>query len=121
MKVVTFSRQYPAYHPKAGQPTSFVEKIWAGLADLGWQDVAPDNLPTEIFTADFQIYMSGGAKYHTIREGHRWKVGEYFSPRMWSGKAYRSPQMQFAPAIRVEKVWDIEISPLYDVLINGEQ
>jgi hypothetical protein len=29
-RVLTFSRVFPAYHPKAGQPTGFVEKIWKG-------------------------------------------------------------------------------------------
>lgn len=26
-RVITFSRTYPSYHPKAGQPTYFVEKV----------------------------------------------------------------------------------------------
>lgn len=32
-KVITFSRVFPAYHPKKGQPTYFIEKIYAGIAD----------------------------------------------------------------------------------------
>jgi hypothetical protein len=30
-KVITFSRFFPAYHPRKGEPTYFVEKIWAHL------------------------------------------------------------------------------------------
>lgn len=26
-RVITFSRKFPSYHPKAGQPTHFVEQI----------------------------------------------------------------------------------------------
>jgi hypothetical protein len=36
MKVITFSRTYPSYHPKAGQPTYFVEKVWSSLDKLGF-------------------------------------------------------------------------------------
>ncbi|MGL4598529.1 MAG: hypothetical protein ACRCYO_13510 [Bacteroidia bacterium] len=32
-KVITFSRVFPAHHPKKGQPTHFVEKVWANLVD----------------------------------------------------------------------------------------
>jgi len=32
--VLTFSRYYPAYHPKVKQETFFVEKIWRGLYDM---------------------------------------------------------------------------------------
>ena len=31
-RIITFSRTFPAYHPKAGEPTYFVEMI---LNDLG--------------------------------------------------------------------------------------
>lgn len=30
-KVITFSRTFPSYHPKAGQPTYFVEKFYNSL------------------------------------------------------------------------------------------
>lgn len=30
-KVITFSRVFPSYHPKAGQPTYFVEAIYKAL------------------------------------------------------------------------------------------
>ena len=32
-KVITFSKTFPKGHAKEGQPTFFVEKIFAGLAD----------------------------------------------------------------------------------------
>lgn len=48
-------------------------------------------------------------KHHTIRAGHRWKVGDWFSPRVWSGKPYNSKMIQFAPDIQVKKTWDFEM------------
>jgi len=74
-KVITFSRVFPKYHPKAGQPTYFVEKILAK------------------------------AKVHTIRNGNRWKVGDKFSPRIWSDKPYKSKQIIFSTDIEIKKVF----------------
>lgn len=105
MKVITFSRQFPVKHPKAGQPTFFREKIWAGLADIfrDWK------IPDEITDWDWHEYYNGAPKYHTIRSGNRWKVGDQFSPRVWSGKPYRSKQIEIAPPITIEKIWEILI------------
>lgn len=57
-------------------------------------------------------------KHHTIRAGHRWKVGDKFSPRVWSGKPYRSKQIQFAPEIEVQKIWRFEIDS-HAVYLDG--
>lgn len=99
-RVITFSRTFPSYHPKAGQPTYFVEKIWKSLggasvpyatfSSLNWREVE-------------------GIKHHTIRAGHRWKVGDWFSPRVWSGKPYNSKQIIIAPDIQIKNIWDFEI------------
>lgn len=53
-------------------------------------------------------------KHHTIRAGKRWKVGDKFSPRVWSGKPYNSKQIVIAPDIEIKKVWDIEIKKFAD-------
>lgn len=103
-KVITFSTKFPSYHPKAGKPTYFVEKIYAGLADS-----IPDfKIPKEFKDYDwFEYYNCGRAKSHTIRAGNRWKAGEKFSPRIWSGKPYHSKQITFASDIEIRKVWNI--------------
>lgn len=106
-KTILFSRFFPAYHPKAGEPTFFVEKIIKSLdapvlvdsSFMGQLAGYFDFLKTDI-----------EPKYHTIRSGNRWKVGDKFSPRVWSGKPYRSKQIIIAPDIEVKKTWDIEIS-----------
>lgn len=40
MKVLTFSEVYPTYHPKAGQATFFVEKIWNCLKKRPGRDLS---------------------------------------------------------------------------------
>lgn len=52
-----------------------------------------------------------GMKWHTIRLGHRFKEGEYFSPRVWSGKPYNSKQIVLAPDVMVKKVWSFYKDP----------
>lgn len=111
MSVITFSTHFQKGHPREGQRTSFVEKIWSGLLkidnDLYSDYLHPDGRPDSIKHADY--YRSFDPKYHTIRAGSRFKVGDTFDPRIWTGKPYKSKQFQFAPRLTVIKTWDIEI------------
>ncbi|MND76074.1 hypothetical protein D3C80_677110 [compost metagenome] len=122
-KVITFSRQFPAYHPKAGEPTYFVEKIWKYLYVNG---ECPDLLNSFIndyiaLNIDvFKGYNNISRKFHTIRSGKRWKAGDMFSPRVWSGKPYNSNMITIAPDIEIKKVWDFEIDENDTVFINGQ-
>lgn len=104
-RVITFSRTYPAYHPRKGQQTFFVEKITRSLHLSG---IRPYDIPDGVFSTE--MYYLVDPKHHTIRVGNRWKVGDYFSPRVWSGKPYASPMITIAPDIKIEKVWNIAIS-----------
>lgn len=67
MKVLTVSRNFLKGHPRAGQPTYFVKQILEGK------------------------------KLHTIRANEKgaFKDGETISLRWWSGKPYRSSQVEF--------------------------
>jgi hypothetical protein len=97
-RVITFSRTYPAYHPKAGQQTYFAEKINA--------------------------HESGCyPKIHTIRKGNRWKVGDMFSPREWTGRPYASKMRTMGPDMIVKHVFTIEKRSITDryVYINGKK
>lgn len=130
-RVITFSRQFPAYHPKAGQPTYFVEKLWNSLPNYTPSYYELINLnPGKEKEAELcwdPVYMNFhtlGPKLHTIRAGHRWKTGDKFGPRVWSGKPYRSPQIAIGPDIEIKKTWDFEInqSSIRDIMnvnING--
>mgnify|MGYP000299480454 CR=1 FL=1 len=113
-KVVTFSRVFPATHPKAGQPTGFIEKIFRGI----YKDK-----PSMFFDAKLgDIWLDphlSGVKLHTIRAGNRWKVGDKFSPRVWSGKPYCSPQITIAPDIEIKQIWDFECKADGTFYLNG--
>lgn len=134
MKVITFSRFFPVKHPRAGEPTYFVEKVLLGLlearqfsigkcCELAREAGFPESHP--MYYIDGIRGCEFGSKYHTIRAGNRWKVGEQFSPRVWSGRPYASKQVQFAPPITIEKIWEVRIGDDsygegLDVWINDE-
>jgi hypothetical protein len=106
MKVLTFSRFFPKGHPKEGEPTHFVEKTEACLADIlpGWE-------MSKTFTLhDWDPYYNCVLpKSHTIRAGNRFNAGEMASLRVWSDKPYGSKQVEFAQ-VEVKKVWQFSIS-----------
>lgn len=115
MRVITFSTYYPKVHPKAGLLTQFVEKIWLSLIDDGQISMSKAvELSRYTGIGDLDMYklrkLDLDPKGHTIRAGNRWKVGDKFYPRIWSGKPYCSKQIQFAPPIEIKKIWDFEIN-----------
>jgi len=122
-KVITFSRTFPAYHPRKCEQTNFVEKIhwwfWDNakhgyasaydmILDLN-KDVPKQIIKDFIDSLDCDGFYKGIEKNQTIRAGNRWKVGDWFSPRVWSGQPYNSKQIIIAPDIEIKKVWNIEI------------
>ncbi len=111
-KVITFSTVFPAYHPRAGEPTGFVESVWQSLFNQDNETFMPyTHLPLLKHASDrFSGPYDFMPKNHTIRAGHRWKVGDWFSPRIWSGKPYNSKQIIIAPDIEVKKVWEFELT-----------
>lgn len=108
-KVRTFSRYFPKGHPKEGQPTFFVEKFWKGLQTIGYSEPLYffDELRGLASVISGENYNSATPKLHTIRAGKHFKVGDYFSPRVWTDKPYSSKQIIIAEDIRIEKVYDI--------------
>lgn len=126
-KALIFSRTFPAFHPKAGEPTFFAEKIWNSIHAIGkvyttnFYSVQTLNSKLDISSYWETIndeYGEFGEKYTTIRAGNNWKVGDMFSPRVWSGKPYNSKQITIAPDIRVEKVWNFTMTGMW-LHING--
>ena len=112
MRVIPFSRTYPAKHPRKGERTLFPAKIIESLLALGTYEVLDEHLELAFMDGDFTKY-DVPPKWHTIRanrkDGKLWKVGDFFKPVVWSGKPYYSKQIQFAPPIEIKKVWDIQI------------
>ena len=131
-KVITFSRYFPATHPKKGQPTFFVEKIFNSLDLPDYKIMTLHDLYGDEINPTEDEFMSGSCnplfdhkpKYHTVRAGSRWKVGDKFSPRVWSGKPYQSKQIIIAPDIEIKKIWNIDIMHAhswFSVMINGKE
>lgn len=107
-----FSRKYPANHPKKGQPTNFVEKIWAGRDEFEMNKFFTDNkrADEEFNAALFYPEQDFEPKLHTIRNGNRRKVGDVIIPCVWElpGGLYKkgNRKIQFAPEMEVVKIWD---------------
>lgn len=88
-KVLTFSTVFPSYHPLKGQQTYFKEKILKSI------------------DKDYIDTIGIQPKHHTIREGNRFEKGEYFSPRIWSGKPYCSKQIIIHSDIKIRRIYNI--------------
>lgn len=126
-RVITFSRVFPSYHPKAGQETYFIEKFWQSL----YNDGKIDNcLGSPLLEKELEVFSNPShfiiPKYHTIRAGNRWEVGDKFSPRVWSGKPYQSKQITIASDIEIKKLFDFEFLPAVwidesKIKINGKE
>lgn len=108
-KVIIFSTVFPSHHPKSGKPTHFVEKLHKSL-DM---DREPDDVISitaeQINFFNLHVFSNCEPKHHTVRQGHRWKEGDIFSPRIWSGIPYQSKQIILAPDIEIKKIWKVEI------------
>lgn len=124
-KVITFSTNFQKGHPRAGRPTHFVEALCKGFPEYSSDEYTP--LKSEPWKDIFSLLPIAidklseiEPKYHTIRNGHRWKVGDKFSPRVWSGKPYKSKQVIIAPDVTIIKLWDIEIDINGVISINGK-
>lgn len=124
-KVITLSRTFPAYHPKAGQPTYFVEQVLNALGSIGIHmtfqhliDLNDEEKISEPQLWKFWCEVVNGIhnnkisshKLHTIRAGHRWETGDKASLRVWSGKPYKSPQIIISPEVELVDVYDFEIA-----------
>lgn len=128
MKYIMCSRTFPASHPRKGEPTWFVEKIWNCFRE----DLAlPDNFRRWV---DSYIPLIKGDGYlkstaireikpQTIRNGSRFSPGEMVSLRVWEGRPYHTDQIEFAQ-VEVKQTWSIEINNRFgagsfEVVING--
>lgn len=105
MKEIMFSRTFPAYHPRKGEPTYFVEQMLKQL-------IADGKATTEDLKGPFvdcSVLDKVGYKGHTVRKGHNFKAGDYFKPKVWTDKPYASVKHQFTPPVLVEKTFDFKI------------
>lgn len=122
-RIITFSRYFPAYHPRKGEPTYFVEGILTQLGIKyktgGYFKWLIENNPeiSEVFLIKFfdSLKRDISPKLHTIRNHKRPAVvGGSLNPKCWAGKPYnKTPegfwQIKFAPDIEIKKVWDVKV------------
>jgi hypothetical protein len=138
-KVITFSRQFPKGHPRAGQPTYFVEQVLNSLLDLNiytnFQSLIylnqesiddPKSKLTKDHIIEFwqslEARINTNRKLHTIRSGNRWKAGDKASLRVWSGTPYNSPQIIFAPEVELKEVINFKTQEdQYIFWLNGKE
>jgi len=75
---------------------------------------------TLMFQPQFSPMIQSGRKYHTVRPVRKvpLRIGQPLSLRVWSGKPYRSKQVEFATAtvIRVSQFW---LGPAAEMKIDG--
>lgn len=126
-KVIPFSRTFPSYHFRKGQPTFFLEKFcnWyyenndvpsCSMAHL-FEELNERNMDEFINSIHADVTAT---KNHTIRRGKRWKAGDFFSPRIWSGVPYQSKQIILTPDLEVKKVFDFEMDINGAYSVNGK-
>jgi hypothetical protein len=136
-KVITFSRQFPKGHPRAGQPTYFVEQVLnvistkenvmsaKRLIELNWQNLESGKITErqlEYFWNESLNRSIKTEKPHTIRSGNRWKAGDKASLRVWSGTPYNSPQIIFAPEVELKEVINFKTQEdQYIFWLNGKE
>jgi hypothetical protein len=115
------SRVFPTYHPRAGEQTLFVQKIWNAKCELHYNyrmlcDLNINSSPTLLsnFWNEIKSYSPppvSDAKFHTIRKkgANPVKVGDTLTLFSWSGRPYHTPQIVIAPQIEVKQVWDFDL------------
>lgn len=81
----------------------FPEALWNAWEEDG---LSPDGIDFGAYPFNPPIFAP---KYHTIRAGERWKAGDVFVPKIWSGKPYRSKTITIGPPIVVKQTWKIKI------------
>lgn len=98
-----FATTFPKYHPRAGEPTGFIEAIYSSIFFIL-------QLPKELETTfNHDLFLNGVAKCTTIRAGNRWKVGDLFTPVVWSGRPYHSKQIKICEPIKIHSVHTFHI------------
>ena len=125
-KVITYSRNFQKSHPRSGDSTFFVEKLYNSLGIvpslnelLELNPTKPKELITQFFyNINVDEILFEKPKHNTIRVGNRFKKGEYFSPRIWSGNPYYSPQIILAKDQLITQTYEIEIFPTNEIYIN---
>lgn len=115
MKEIMFSTFFQSSHPRKGDPTFFIEKIIKGLDGNG--EVDPFVKKMVIVSPITQCFAP---KYHTIRKGNNFKIGDHVNFKVWSGKPYQSKKVIFARNVEIKQTWEFEMDDNGVYAINGK-
>lgn len=115
-KVRTFSQKFPSYHKRKGQDTNFVEKIWLWLVNIDGYSYPEYHEEYKDLVDIMDILKQEYTKRHTVRAGKHFKSGDFFSPRIWTGKPYVSKQRAIAFDLQLKKVYDFKIEIVEDLV-----
>ena len=85
--VLTLSQTFPAKHPKAGQPTGFVEKLRTGHVEKH-ETLYPAKIKIHTIRGNYPMWSK---RFEEIDKGDA-----CLSLRIWSGKPYHSKQIEIA-------------------------
>lgn len=119
--VITLSQRFPATHPRKGEPTYFKDKTHNALLWEKGMNIGYSQTPSYAVPGDIQL------KLHTIRANYPFwakrfekiNAGEaVLSVRRWSGKPYRSKQIEIArltkeDGIGLQKLEFLKYDPLF--------
>lgn len=112
MRDIKFSTHFPKYHPRAGESTHFVEKIWTAFLDTG-------KMISLFAVVDYEKLREVHKNFHkkdwtpkrtTIRAGHRWKKGDFFVPKIWTGRPRWSKPIAICEPLEVLETEGLEIA-----------
>jgi hypothetical protein len=128
MKYIIFSTQFPKIHPRVGEPTDFVAKIWRSYFDFfEINDILCHLIPKkepdilfEFLPSDIQFFENLFPKGQTIRKGQRWVKGDFFNAKIWAGKPYKSKQVSILESLRILKVYHFERDMLGIFFLEGK-
>lgn len=89
-KVRTLSRTFLKAHPRAGEPTYFVEKFILSRMCMG-MPLSELKQYDSLVSPDAIVELP---KHHTIRMGRHFKANDELTLAVWSGKPYHSKQVK---------------------------
>lgn len=116
-KLLSFTRYYPAHHPKKGQLTYFVEQLLNFLEAKGTDVKTAEQRYTLPLAENYGI--TKGIKRHTIRRGFEWNTGEIIRPCIWEGKPHESRLVPLLLNLKIHSIWEIRCTHRSEIFLNG--
>lgn len=113
IKELRFSKTFLKGHPKYGQDTFFVEKIWSNNDPFDPPYIKPYS--TKLLPKEYENYLKNDffPMGQTIRKSTSWREGDLFDATTWAERPYTTPPAIIAKDIKILKIY------LFKVLEDG--